>query len=59
MLKDIEMETVEWMPNFDGSLNEPIVLPSKFPNLLVNVHLVSRLVWRPTCRLITFQVVTA
>ncbi|HQB83557.1 MAG TPA: DNA gyrase subunit A, partial [Candidatus Rifleibacterium sp.] len=36
MLKDIEMETVEWMPNFDGSLNEPIVLPSKFPNLLVN-----------------------
>lgn len=36
LLRDIEMETVEWMPNFDGSLNEPIVLPSKFPNLLVN-----------------------
>lgn len=36
LLKDIEMETVDWMPNFDGSLNEPIVLPSKFPNLLVN-----------------------
>jgi len=36
LLKDLEMETVEWMPNFDGSLNEPIVLPSKFPNLLVN-----------------------
>jgi DNA gyrase subunit A len=36
MLRDIEMETVEWMPNFDNSLNEPIVLPSKFPNLLVN-----------------------
>jgi DNA gyrase subunit A len=36
MLKDIEMETVDWMPNFDGSLNEPIVLPAKFPNLLVN-----------------------
>ncbi len=36
LLKDIEMETVEWRPNFDGSLNEPIVLPSKFPNLLVN-----------------------
>ncbi|HNX75948.1 MAG TPA: DNA gyrase subunit A [Candidatus Rifleibacterium sp.] len=36
LLKDIEMETVEWMPNFDGSLEEPIVLPSKFPNLLVN-----------------------
>jgi len=36
MLRDIEMETVEWMPNFDGSLQEPVVLPSKFPNLLVN-----------------------
>lgn len=36
MLKDLEMETVEWMPNFDGSLQEPLVLPSKFPNLLVN-----------------------
>lgn len=36
LLRDIEMETVEWMPNFDGSLQEPIVLPSKFPNLLVN-----------------------
>lgn len=36
LLKDLEMETVDWMPNFDGSLNEPIVLPSKFPNLLVN-----------------------
>lgn len=36
LLKDIEMETVNWMPNFDGSLDEPIVLPSKFPNLLVN-----------------------
>ncbi|MFZ5951871.1 MAG: DNA gyrase subunit A [Candidatus Rifleibacteriota bacterium] len=36
MLRDLEMDTVDWMPNFDGSLNEPIVLPSKFPNLLVN-----------------------
>jgi len=36
MLRDIEMETVDWMPNFDGSLQEPIVVPSKFPNLLVN-----------------------
>jgi DNA gyrase subunit A len=36
LLRDLEMETVDWMPNFDGSLNEPIVLPSKFPNLLVN-----------------------
>lgn len=36
MVRDIDMDTIDWMPNFDGSLNEPIVLPSKFPNLLVN-----------------------
>ncbi|HNV69338.1 MAG TPA: DNA gyrase subunit A [Candidatus Ozemobacteraceae bacterium] len=36
MLRDLEMETVDWAPNFDGSLQEPIVLPAKFPNLLVN-----------------------
>ncbi|HTO86954.1 MAG TPA: DNA gyrase subunit A [Thermoanaerobaculia bacterium] len=33
---DIEKETVDWNPNYDGSLQEPTVLPSKFPNLLVN-----------------------
>jgi DNA gyrase subunit A len=33
---DLEKETVEWTPNYDGSLKEPVVLPSKFPNLLVN-----------------------
>ncbi len=36
MLRDIKEDTVDWMPNFDGSLDEPMVLPSKFPNLLVN-----------------------
>ncbi len=36
MLEDIEKDTVEWMDNFDGTLREPLVLPSKFPNLLVN-----------------------
>ncbi|MBI3038625.1 DNA gyrase subunit A [bacterium] len=36
MLKDLEMETVDWVPNFDESLMEPKVLPCKFPNLLVN-----------------------
>lgn len=36
MLKDIDKETVAFMPNFDGRLKEPTVLPSKFPNLLVN-----------------------
>src|SRR5437016_2702739 len=36
MLEDLERETVDWMDNFDGTLKEPLVLPSKFPNLLVN-----------------------
>lgn len=36
MLEDLEKETVEFIPNFDGSLKEPVELPSKFPNLLVN-----------------------
>ncbi|HYK00245.1 MAG TPA: DNA gyrase subunit A [Thermoanaerobaculia bacterium] len=33
---DIDKETVDWVPNYDGSLSEPSVLPAKFPNLLVN-----------------------
>jgi DNA gyrase subunit A len=36
MLEDIGEETVDWMPNFDESLEEPILLPSLIPNLLVN-----------------------
>ncbi|MBQ3135033.1 MAG: DNA topoisomerase 4 subunit A, partial [Oscillospiraceae bacterium] len=36
MLRDIDKETVNWEPNFDESLLEPRVLPSRFPNLLVN-----------------------
>ncbi len=36
MLKDIEKNTVDFMPNFDGSMEEPVVLPSRIPNLLVN-----------------------
>ncbi len=36
MLADINEETVDWMPNFDESLMEPTVLPSRIPNLLVN-----------------------
>ena len=36
MLQDIEKETVDFQPNFDDSLLEPEVLPSKFPNLLCN-----------------------
>ena len=36
MLQDIDKETVDFIPNFDGTLQEPTVMPSKFPNLLVN-----------------------
>jgi len=34
--EDIDKETVDWVPNYDNSLQEPTVLPCKFPNLLVN-----------------------
>ena len=33
---DIAKDTVDWAPNYDGSLTEPVVLPARFPNLLVN-----------------------
>ncbi len=36
MLQDLKMDTVDWQENFDGSLEEPTVLPTVFPNLLVN-----------------------
>ncbi len=36
MLTDIEKDTVDWMPNYDDRLQEPVVLPSRYPNILVN-----------------------
>ncbi|MDD6636960.1 MAG: DNA gyrase subunit A [Coriobacteriaceae bacterium] len=36
LLRDLDKETVDWQPNYDESLREPKVLPSRFPNLLVN-----------------------
>lgn len=36
LLADIDKDTVDFIPNYDGSLSEPVVLPAKFPNLLVN-----------------------
>ena len=36
MLKDLDKETVDFIPNFDGSEEEPVVLPARYPNLLVN-----------------------
>lgn len=36
LLRDLNKDTVDWQPNYDESLREPVVLPSRFPNLLVN-----------------------
>ncbi len=36
MIRDIEKDTVDFIPNFDGEEKEPVVLPSRYPNLLVN-----------------------
>src|SRR3712207_9038475 len=36
MLRDLDMDTVDFGPNYDGSTHEPLVLPARFPNLLVN-----------------------
>jgi DNA gyrase subunit A len=36
MLRDLDMDTVDFIPNYDGNKQEPVVLPSRFPNLLVN-----------------------
>ena len=47
MLRDIDKETVDWDPNFDESRREPRVLPSRFPNLLVNGSSALPLAWPP------------
>src|SRR5207253_7667511 len=36
MLRDIDAETVDFAPTYDGTRQEPVVLPSRFPNLLIN-----------------------
>jgi DNA gyrase subunit A len=36
LLADLDKDTVDFTPNYDGSMNEPSVLPSKIPNLLIN-----------------------
>src|SRR5215210_5739084 len=36
MLRDLDADTVDFVPNYDGSTQEPLVLPARFPNLLVN-----------------------
>ena len=36
MMSDLEQDTVDWGPNYDDSMEEPLTLPTRFPNLLVN-----------------------
>lgn len=36
LLEDIDRDTVDFQPNYDETVNEPVVLPARFPNLLVN-----------------------
>ena len=51
MLADIEKETVDFIPNFDETEKEPVVLPTRIPNLLVNGSpAASPSAWPPTFR---------
>lgn len=53
MLRDLDADTVDFVPNFDNTTREPSVLPTRIPNLLVNALPASQWVWLPICRLIT------
>ena len=50
VLRDIEKETVDFAPNYDGTQMEPKVLPSALPQLLLTVRSVSPSAWRPISR---------
>ena len=50
LLADIDKETVDFVPNYDGKEQEPPVLPSRFPNLLSTARRASPSAWRPTSR---------
>ena len=50
MVQDIDCDTVDFCSNYDDRLKEPVVLPSRFPNLLVNGSVGIASVWRPTFR---------
>ena len=53
MLADIEKNTVDFVPNYDGSLKEPTVLPAKLPDLLLNGSSGIAVAWPPIFRPIT------
>ena len=50
MLADIELDTVDFVPNYDESTIEPTVLPTRIPNLIVNGSTGLRSAWRPISR---------
>ena len=51
MLRDLDADTVDFVPNYDGRTQEPLVLPARFPNLLVNGSArASPSAWRRTSR---------
>ncbi len=56
LLRDLDKDTVDFQPNFDGRLKEPVVLPAAFPNLLANgatgiaVGMATSIPWRPVSR---------
>ena len=53
LLRDLQKDTVDWQPNYDESLAEPVALPARFPNLLVNGSQASPSAWPPTSPRIT------
>ena len=55
MLRDLDKDTVPFRLNFDDTLKEPDMLPSRFPNLLVNGAMASRLGWPPIFPLTTLE----
>ena len=50
MLRDIDEETVDWMPNYDETRREPKVLPAAFPTCWSTARPASPSAWRPTSR---------
>ena len=50
LLADIDKDTVDFVDNYDGTHQQPVVLPAKLPNLLVNGPRASRSAWRRTSR---------
>jgi DNA gyrase subunit A len=50
MLRDLDMDTVDFAPNYDGSRREPLVLPSRFPTCSSTAPPASRWAWPPTSR---------